>query len=136
MPWIFFTPPPTENERGELFLMHISVLSGIVVPLGNIIVPLILWLYKKDRINQLNDHGKKVLNAQISYTAYIFIPFILTFFFFLAGNNKNSIPLLFFFIFATTAFLMLFIYLSAIINAFRVRKGKNPYYPLSIKLLK
>ena len=33
-----------------LIYFHLSVLSGIVIPLGNIIIPLILWLNKRDKI--------------------------------------------------------------------------------------
>ena len=33
-----------------LFFLHFSVLSVIIIPLGNIIFPLILWINKKDSI--------------------------------------------------------------------------------------
>jgi uncharacterized Tic20 family protein len=35
------------------------------VPGGNIIIPLIIWLIKKDESAFLNDQGKEVLNFQI-----------------------------------------------------------------------
>ncbi len=57
----------TENKSYIMF-MYLSVLSGIVLPLGNIILPLILWLNNKDKILNVQKHGAIILNFQILYT--------------------------------------------------------------------
>jgi transcriptional regulator with XRE-family HTH domain len=38
-------------------LFYLSALSFLVIPLGNIIVPLILWLPKRHKIAQLDERG-------------------------------------------------------------------------------
>lgn len=59
---------------------HLSVLSFIIIPLGNIILPLILWLTKRDKIVHLNEQGLHLLNYQILWTI-IFNVFFFTFVF-------------------------------------------------------
>lgn len=39
--------------------------SAFGLPGGNVIIPLIIWLIKKDNSAFLNDQGKEVLNFQI-----------------------------------------------------------------------
>jgi len=41
-----FTIPP--EERTLAALTHLSGLSGYVIPLGGVLVPIILWIVKKD----------------------------------------------------------------------------------------
>jgi len=38
------------------------------IPLGNIIIPLILWITKRDKIIGLNEQGADLLNFQILWT--------------------------------------------------------------------
>lgn len=57
-----------EEDFEYLFYFHLSVLSFIVIPMGNIILPLILWLNKRDKIAGLNEIGKNVLNFQILWS--------------------------------------------------------------------
>ena len=50
---------------------HLSALAiFIAIPFGNIIVPLIIWLLKKDEFPVVDEHGKESLNFQISMTIY------------------------------------------------------------------
>jgi uncharacterized Tic20 family protein len=44
------------------------VLTFIFIPLGNIIIPLILWITKRDKIIGLNEQGAYLLNFQILWT--------------------------------------------------------------------
>jgi uncharacterized Tic20 family protein len=44
------------------------VLTFIFIPLGNIIIPLILWITKRDKIIGLNEQGADLLNFQILWT--------------------------------------------------------------------
>jgi transcriptional regulator with XRE-family HTH domain len=53
-----------EDTKYLLFL-HLSVLSFLIIPLGNILIPLILWLIKRERIIDLNKQGANLLNFQI-----------------------------------------------------------------------
>jgi uncharacterized protein len=45
---------------------HLAVFSSIIVPFGNIIGPLVVWLIKREEYAQVNDHGRESLNWQIT----------------------------------------------------------------------
>jgi uncharacterized Tic20 family protein len=57
-----------EEDTTTLVLLNISALSFIVFPLLGIIIPLVIWISKKDKIKDLNITGKKLLNFQISWS--------------------------------------------------------------------
>jgi transcriptional regulator with XRE-family HTH domain len=57
----------TEDNK-YLRYFHLSVLTFIFIPLGNIIIPLILWITKRDKIIGLNEQGADLLNFQILWT--------------------------------------------------------------------
>lgn len=59
---------------------HLSTLAGyLVVPLGNIIAPLVIWLIKKDTMPFVDDQAKEALNFQITLSIVAVIGVILTF---------------------------------------------------------
>ena len=68
---------PSKDERTWAMLCHISTFSGMIIPFGNILVPLIIWLIKKDELPFVDDQGKEVLNFQISMVIYMIIAGIL-----------------------------------------------------------
>ena len=53
------------TDTSFMIYFHLSVVLGCVLPLGNIILPLILWLTKKDKISSLKEQGINVINFQI-----------------------------------------------------------------------
>ncbi|WP_196891477.1 helix-turn-helix domain-containing protein [Aureivirga marina] len=57
-----------QENKNYLMFMHLSVLSSLLIPIGNIIIPLVLWLNKKDKVISSNEIGKNILNFQISWT--------------------------------------------------------------------
>ncbi len=58
---------------------HLSALSGVVIPFGNIIGPLVVWQIKKDTLPFAADQGKEALNFNITMLIAAFIGFLLTF---------------------------------------------------------
>jgi uncharacterized Tic20 family protein len=53
-------------------LVHLSALSGFIIPFGHLIGPLVVWLVKKDESEFIDDQGKEALNFQITVSiAYI-----------------------------------------------------------------
>jgi uncharacterized Tic20 family protein len=54
-----------QTDKSYLVIFHLSVLAFLVIPLGNIRKPLILWIHKKEKVIGLNTLGKNVLNFQI-----------------------------------------------------------------------
>jgi len=71
------TPPANRDQNTWAMLCHLSALVGFVIPLGNILGPLVIWLIKKDEYPLVADQGKEALNFQISMTLYYIISAIL-----------------------------------------------------------
>ena len=60
------TDVPTQGERTWGMLAHLTAFSGFLIPLGNIIAPLIVWLVKRDQSQFVADQGKESLNFNIT----------------------------------------------------------------------
>ncbi len=70
-------PPPalatgeTQEERTWGMLCHLLALLGyVLVPFGNIIGPLVIWLLKREESAFVDQQGKASLNFQISLWIY------------------------------------------------------------------
>jgi hypothetical protein len=59
------------EERNWAMTCHLASFAGYVLPLGNIIGPLVAWLMKRDEFPLVDDQGKEALNFQISMTIYL-----------------------------------------------------------------
>lgn len=67
----------SSDERNWAMYCHLASFSGVIIPFGNVVGPLILWSMKKDYSELIDREGKKALNFQISMSIYIFISAIL-----------------------------------------------------------
>jgi uncharacterized Tic20 family protein len=121
-------PPPApaaggggKDDRQMAMLCHLAALAGCVIPFGNIIGPLIVWLMKKDQSPLVDQAGKKSLNFQITATIAMLI--LVPFCFILIG-----IPLM--------MILGLAVLIFTIIAAVKTNAGEDYKYPFSIKFLK
>jgi uncharacterized Tic20 family protein len=56
------------DERTWAMLCHLAALAGCLLPLGNILGPLAIWLLKKNESSFIDEHGKAALNFQITIT--------------------------------------------------------------------
>jgi hypothetical protein len=65
------TPSPSKDVRTLVMVTHLSAFAGLIIPFGNIIAPLIIWLLKRDESPEINTHGKAILNFQITITLAI-----------------------------------------------------------------
>ncbi len=70
---------PKPEERSLGLACHLLALAGLVVPFGNILGPLIMWLVKKDESAFVDDQGKEALNFNITISIAGFIAFLLMF---------------------------------------------------------
>jgi len=113
----------TFAESRFLVLMHLLPLSMVIMPGGNILFPLILWVMKRDEYEEYDIHGRAVLNFQLTMTLIIIASTILMVVYFPVG-----FPL----------FVVSGIYTIGlcILNAVKVANGKRIRYPLSIAFLK
>ncbi|BAO54364.1 helix-turn-helix domain-containing protein [Nonlabens marinus] len=70
-----------KEDRQFLMFFHLSVICGVFIPAGNIILPMILWLTKRDKIIGLNRVGARLLNFQIVWTILSYsLPIVIMFF--------------------------------------------------------
>lgn len=56
-----------QEDAGVLRMLYLSVLIGIVLPLGNIIGPALFWALKKDKYQEVENVGKHILVFQVVY---------------------------------------------------------------------
>ena len=73
------TSSEQNTERTWAAFAHLSALLGILIPFGNLIAPLAIWLLKKNESAFIDDQGKESLNFQISVLIYGFIAAVLVF---------------------------------------------------------
>lgn len=66
-----------QEERNWGMFCHLSALAGFIIPLGNIIGPLVIWLMKKDESQFVDDQGKESVNFQISFIIYALVAALL-----------------------------------------------------------
>jgi uncharacterized Tic20 family protein len=111
----------SRDQNMWAMLCHLSALAGFIIPLGNVIGPLVIWMIKKDVYPLVDDQGKEALNFQISMTIYYIISCILILI--LIG-----IPLL--------IGLALFSLVVTIIAMVKASDGVAYRYPLSIRFIK
>jgi len=111
-----------KEDRQLLVLTHLSQLLDFVTGIGGFIVPLILWLTKRDEIFGMDVHGKAILNFRISMFIYILI----------------CIPLVFLLGLGILGFIAIgFFYLIfPIINAIKASNNEPIYYPFTITFIK
>jgi len=55
------------SEKTSLMLINLSILSFIVIPFGNIIVPIVLWR-KNRNAKVVDDIGRRIINFQILWS--------------------------------------------------------------------
>ena len=65
-----------QEDNGFVSSLNLSALSFIIFPLLGILVPLIIWISKKDKIKKVNEVAKDLLNFQITWTMLFFVGFI------------------------------------------------------------
>jgi uncharacterized Tic20 family protein len=66
-------PETDPSARNLGMLCHLLALSGVLIPFGNLIGPLIVWLMKKKEVPFVDDQGKESLNFQITATLAMII---------------------------------------------------------------
>ena len=102
-------------------LCHLVALAGFIIPFGNIVGPLVIWLIKKDEMPFVDDQGKESLNFQISMTIYTLIAGLLIF----AFIGFVLLP-------AVAILNLVFIVIASV----KANQGIRYRYPLCIRLIK
>lgn len=111
-----------KKNKQLLVLTHLSQLLDFVSGIGGFVVPLILWVLKKDEVLGMDKQGKDILNFRISMFIYVLL----------------CIPMIIFFGLGILGLIILSIlYLVLpILNAIRVSNNEEPNYPFSIQFIR
>ena len=131
-----------EENNGYLISLNISALAGLLLPLLGILIPLIIWFQKKEKIQGVKELGSKVLNFQFTLSLLLFLSFIgqvvmMTNAFNTIQNSGDVSPSI---VAGSIKYglrftLIVLLSLNAInitailINTFRISKGKKAIYP-------
>ncbi|MBA6152507.1 DUF4870 domain-containing protein [Gelidibacter maritimus] len=109
------------EDRTLIVITHLSQLITLVTGFGSLILPLILWVTQKEKVYQMDAHGKNIINFQLSLIVYCFI----------------CIPLILFFGLGLLGFIALGIIsiVFPVVNAIKASNGETPIYPLSINFI-
>jgi uncharacterized protein len=120
----FTGKPPasgSSDERMWGMLCHLSTFAGYLIPFGNIVGPLVIWLIKKEEYAFVEDQGKEALNFQISILIYSLVSGILVF-------AIIGLPLL--------LAVIIFDVVMTVIAAVKANGGEYYRYPLTIRFVK
>ena len=144
------------HQKNIATFIHLSTFSRFVIPFGNFIGPIVLWVANKEKSEFVDEHGKQAINFQISILLYaiiigtLSIPFFIFNLFsdfdFINFNGFNNFHINFdkpsallyiggaMGVLAVIAFI---IELVLIINAsLKARDGEYYKYPFTINFLK
>lgn len=138
-------PKPTQHELNQLAILHVTPAGFFLFPIiGNLLIPFIFFMLKREEIKDISRHGVDILNGQLTYsiiagllvgaqTILSFIPMFMP---------DSTMPHKFFRHFpiymavGTILSISMFIIFPGI-NAIRVYSGKEPFkYPLKINFFK
>ena len=109
------------KDNTLLAITHLSQLLHYVTGFAGFLVPLIIWLTSRNTVEDMDEHGKSVINLQLSMLLYIIlsIPAILLF-------GLGIVTLI------GTGILG---FVLPIVNAVKAANGESPSYFLTIKFI-
>ncbi|PKA99964.1 hypothetical protein B0O79_3687 [Flavobacteriaceae bacterium MAR_2009_75] len=110
-----------ETNNQLLVLTHLSQLLTYVTGFGGLLAPLVIWLTSKDSVAGMDEHGKAIVNFQLSMLLFtiLSIPAIL-----LLGLGILSLICI-----GIIAFIL------PIVNAVKASNGESPSYFMTIRFL-
>jgi D-alanyl-D-alanine-carboxypeptidase/D-alanyl-D-alanine-endopeptidase len=129
---------PLENPKEEaiqtkwLLLMHGVPLLGSLIPLINILLPIFLWIHKREDNPIYDRHGRAVINFQITITLLLVLGLIGFFVFPLMGEGAGVFFSIFGIYFGAIIFNIVFI----VLNIFLVLTSRRKFYPIAIPFIR
>ncbi|MEQ8234594.1 MAG: DUF4870 domain-containing protein [Gammaproteobacteria bacterium] len=100
---------------------HLAALLGYLLPFGNVVGPLALWLAARDRHAYVDEQGREAVNFQLTMLAWYLLAFALV----LALVGLVMLPAL-----AVFQFVMI------VIAALRAHDGEAWRYPLTVRFVR
>jgi len=109
------------TDKNWALMAHLGTLIGYVVGVGNFIVPLAIWLSKKDESDFITEHAKESLNFQLSVFIYLIISAMLSI-------VLIGIPILFGLVITNIV--------CVVLASMKADKGEFYRYPITIRFVK
>ncbi len=66
-----------QEDNNILKILSLSQLGFLAFPILGIIIPLAIWILKKDKTKYVDSLGKSILNFQITWTLFLFCFYLL-----------------------------------------------------------
>jgi transcriptional regulator with XRE-family HTH domain len=112
------------EDKSVLMLLNLSQFGYVAFPLLGILIPLSIWILKKDKIKQVDEIGKAIINFQISWVILLFLFYIGTMatLFLKAGFLPPILSLI-----GTVAFYM-YNGILIIVNTLNIQRGNRVRY--------
>lgn len=132
----------TEENSRYLIIFNLSALFFILFPVLGILVPLVMWISKKDKIKNVKEIGVVIINFQITWTILFFFILVLNYIFFnKIASSQDIISPKYFIEMRNLSFLApILIYIVncifVLLNAFRIHHEKKTYYYPKINFIK
>ena len=110
-----------QKNNTLLAVTHLSQMLHYVTGFGGFLVPLIIWLVSRNNVEGMDEHGKSIINLQLSLLLYIVlsIPAIL-----LLGLGI-----------LTLIGVGIIGFILPIVNAVKAANGESPSYFLTIRFI-
>jgi uncharacterized Tic20 family protein len=131
-----------KEQHNWAMICHLSALLFFVpiIPLGNIVGPLVVWLWKRHEIPGVNEHGKAVLNFQLSLVIYFLVGCVLlapplVLLSFIPFAILLTIPALLLLGFAVFVAVIVAVILT-IVASLRASDGQTYAYPFTLNLIR
>ena len=61
------------HQKNIATFIHLSTFSRFLIPFGNFIGPIVLWMANKEKSEFVDNHGKQAINFQISILLYALV---------------------------------------------------------------
>ncbi|WP_034041144.1 helix-turn-helix domain-containing protein [Wocania ichthyoenteri] len=131
-----------QEDKGYLQALNLSALSFLFFPLLGIIIPLIMWISKKDKLKNVNVLAKSIINFQITWIIIFSVGFICNALLLtnkldttgvisptiIINNLRNQMILV--------VVMYCFNFIMILINSYRIYKEKNIRYFPKINFLR
>lgn len=127
----------TEKEDNTyLVLINLSALSFLLFPVLGILIPLAVWMFKRDKIKYMDETGKYPINFQITWCLLLLVEFLWLIGAFVLrldifrSIGSLEIGILFFYVLYGINLVLI------LINTVRIAKSKKVFYQPAIPFLR
>ncbi len=119
-----------QEDKSYLVLINLSALSFLLFPFLGILVPLAVWVFKRDKIKYMNETGRTLLNFQITWFLLASLFYIWWMVVKILHIEGGAWPLLALFLLYGLNFTFI------VLNLIRSVKSKKVFYQPSIPFLR